>query len=97
MKLFVGDESWVFDVDDILLSELFAIKSASGLGLKAFIDGISEMDPIALQIMVWLCKTRAGQHLDPSSINFRLGDMRMENDDPAPLEPTTSGNDATPT
>ncbi len=93
LRITLGDESWEFDEEEIYLDELFAIKSATGLSGTGFGQGINDMDPAALQGLIWLLRRRTGVQQDIKSINFRIGDLKAT---PIP-EPDESEDEANPT
>jgi hypothetical protein len=74
----LGPDTWVFDEDALSLNDAFAIKQASGLNLGPFLQGIYELDPLALQTLIWFLRrpTEPGLPLTAVTIN-RIGDLRM--------------------
>ena len=98
----LGDQSWTFDENEITLRDAFAIKATSGLSMKPFIAGIDEMDPLALQTLVWFCKFKAGDSTERALVDFKLADLALEDvpaGPPAVADPaaTNSGTDETTT
>jgi len=94
MKIKLGDESWDFDPQELTLREAFAIKSAIGLNFRPFLNGMMEMDPDCLQMLLWLVRTRNGERIDRTSIDFPLAQLQIEvtGDDP---EGQASSSEAT--
>ena len=85
----------VFDFQKLTVFDGIQLKAKSGLTIKQFVDGLSEMDAAALQALVWLLRTRQGAVTELHAINFALGDLSME-EEPDPTE-ETSGSDAAAT
>lgn len=97
VRVTVGEESYVFDRDALTLTDVYAIKSASGLNLNPFLNGLGDGDPAALQTLVWFLRHKDGKQGDRLQIDFKLGDFDMEALDDAESDPTeasTSSGDA---
>src|SRR5664280_199273 len=85
----LDDGKWEFDERKLELKDAFAIKSATGLNLKPFMQGIADMDPLCLQGLVWFVQRtdRPGQRLE--DINFKIVDLTLEQvEDAEPVDPT---------
>ena len=103
----LGTERWEFDPEALMLSDLFAIKSATGLDGAAFNRGLSTVDPAAYQGLVWWLRMRAGNAQDIKTIDFPVNDLLVtdapgvdEPEDPtaAVSEPDeTATSDSSPT
>lgn len=103
MSLFftVGGTEYEFDQNKLALVEAIAVKKAAGLTVKAFQEGLTEMDPESLQAMVWLAKKRAGEAVRLQDVDFDVVDlcqtMRYEapegESDPPSGQPTPTGSD----
>lgn len=78
LQVKVGSESYVFDRDALTLTDLYAIKSASGLDLNPFLQGIGDGNPVSLQTLVWFVRHKAGIQGDRLQIDFRIGDFDLE-------------------
>ena len=79
IHVWLGDQDLgEFDFQKFTNSEAYLVENASGLTTKAFFDGIGEMRAIAMQTFVWLLKRRQGQIVDRASIDFAIGDLRLE-------------------
>jgi hypothetical protein len=72
MSLFftLDDTEYEFDQNRLALAEAVAVKVESGLTIKAFQEGLAEMDPYALKAMVWLAKCRAGVKTRYTDVEF---------------------------
>lgn len=91
---------WEIDEAELDLRDAFAVKAASGLTMPAMLAGSGEMDPLALQALVWFCRTKydgeAGLLL--STVDFRLMDLELsqdtpeEDDEPDPTPGTESSS-----
>jgi hypothetical protein len=96
VHVWLGDEDLgKFDFQRISISEGFLIENESGLSVKAFLEGLSEMRAAATQTFVWLLKFRKGERVDRKSLVFDYGDLRME-EEPDPT-PASSGEGDAPT
>lgn len=104
MSLFftVDGTEYEFDQNKLALAEAIAIKKATGLTVVGFQSGLKEMDPEALQAMVWLAKRRAGMATRLQDVDFDVVDlcatMRYEappdaTADPQSGQPTQTGSD----
>lgn len=78
VKVNVGTESYIFDRNDLSLTDLYAIKAASGLNANPFLQGVAEADPLALQTLVWFCRYKAGIQQDRLQVEFKMGDYSIE-------------------
>lgn len=100
----LGDEDLgTFDFEKLTVFDAIQLKAKSQLSTKEFIDGLAQMDGLAMQALVWLLRTRKGAVTELHSINFAIGDLHMEEEtvtDPATgqevaVDPTTpSSGDA---
>lgn len=72
MSLFftLDGAEYEFDQNKLALGEAIAVKKSSGLTVKAFQEGLVEMDPEALQAMVWLARRRAGEAVRLQDVEF---------------------------
>jgi hypothetical protein len=101
----LGDERYVFDDQSLTLADAFAIKSASGLDLVPFQNGLNTMSPLSLQTLIWWLRQKNGRPEDIRTIDFKIADLRVdeiEDDEPDPTgsgsEPDeTSTSDSSPT
>jgi hypothetical protein len=90
--VYLADEDLgIFDENKFTLEDAFTIKASSGLDIKAFNQGIVQMNPLALQTFVWWLKHRKGETVDRASIDFNVADLRLE-EEPDPTQATTSGS-----
>lgn len=104
MSLFftVDGTEYEFDQNKLALAEAIAIKKVTGLTVVGFQSGLKEMDPEALQAMVWLAKRRAGMATRLQDVDFDVVDlcatMRYEAPpdaaDPPSGQPTQTGSDS---
>lgn len=86
----LGSESWVLDEDEITVEDGIALKYATGLNVVPMLQGVAEWDGEAMRALVWFLRFKAGEQVSPKSINFRLMDLRMEQ------EPDPTEGDGTP-
>jgi hypothetical protein len=85
----LGEGKWEFNERELDLKAAFAIKAATGLNLKPFMQGIADMDPLCLQGLVWFVQRtdKPAQRLE--DVNFRIVDLTLEQiDDAEPVDPT---------
>lgn len=91
-----------FDPNTLDLDEAKTIKKVSGLTVRRFQEGMQDLDADALQAMVWLTKTRAGEAVRFADIKFDIipliSSFRQEvppgePGDPPVGQPTTAGSD----
>lgn len=60
IKLKVQGEEYLFDEESMLMAEARAIKKLTGMTPLRWQEGLNEMDPDAIQVLVYLVKKRAG-------------------------------------
>lgn len=98
----VAGTEYEFDQNKLALIEAIAIKKAIGLTVKSFQEGLQEMDPEALQAMVWLARKRAGEAIRLQDVDFDVvalcSTLRYVDDpgvesDPPSGQPTPTGSD----
>ncbi len=93
VKVKLRDQEWVFDVK-MTLAEAFALKQAMGLTPQEFLRGQADMDPSAIQALIWLCRRRAGENIRPDEVDLEFdlfGDeFSMEDVSPPTQEDETS-------
>lgn len=89
----LGDEHWEFDPEALMLSDLFAIKAASGLDGVGFEHGLNRADPAAYQALIWWLRRRSGEQVDIKTIDFPVSALRLE----APPEAADEGEPENPT
>lgn len=92
----LGDDEWFFDEEALTLREYFVIKAASGLGRVAFLEGILDEDPAALQVLVWFLRLRAEPHLHLGSVDFRPAALTVRPAVEAPPDPTPAAPEPPP-
>lgn len=77
-RVTVGTESYLFDRNALTLTDLYAIKSASGLDFNPFLAGIGEGNPTSLQTLVWFLRHKAGIQGDRLQVDFSIGEFSLE-------------------
>lgn len=84
-----GEDMGLFLPGRIDLTAAFALKATSGLNPLKVIEGLSELDPVALQAVAWFLTTHTfdettqrykptGVNCDASTLNFALDDLETE-------------------
>jgi hypothetical protein len=87
----LGDSKWEFNERELDIKGAFAIKAATGLNLKPFMQGIADMDPACLQGLVWFVQRADKPNQRPEDINFKIVDLKLEqveDAEPVPVDPT---------
>jgi len=89
-----GEDLGEFNPGKLDLKQAFAIKSTTGLTPRALLEGIGDLDPAAMQALVWFLKFRVGENVDLASINFAYEDLEVKPAEEAPKgEAASSGNE----
>ena len=97
MHVRLGDEDLgSFDFQKLTVFDTIQLKAKSGLSTKEFINGLSDLDGVAMQTLVWLLRTRKGEQVELHAINFAIGELDIQ-DEPDPTTETPSGSDAAST
>ncbi|MBI1757975.1 MAG: hypothetical protein HYR62_01885 [Actinobacteria bacterium] len=74
LRITLGEKVLDFDDNRLLNTEAIALRKVSGLTVDEFLHGISEFDPVALTVLVWLARRRAGESdLRFSDVEFDMG------------------------
>jgi hypothetical protein len=88
MKFRVDGQMYDFDQSRITVKEAMLIKTATGYGLKTFLEGLEDGDPFSITSIVWLARIRDGEKtLKFDEIDFNLIDFEAEDSDPDPTQP----------
>lgn len=98
--VFIGEEDLgIFDENKFTVSDAIIVKNATGgvngLTVKAFFSGLEQMDPHALQALIWFQRFKLGQQVHISTIDFNVAELRLD-DEPDPTQAAT-GIDETST
>ncbi|GAA1701643.1 hypothetical protein [Fodinicola feengrottensis] len=65
-------KTYDFDPEDIDVKQGIAIQYGTGMTLKAFNDGIQEVDVHAWQALMWLMKNQNGEQCNIQDLNFKV-------------------------
>lgn len=89
-----GMGEWVLDENTLDLRDAFAIKATASMTIPQVLGGVVQMDPLAMQVLVWFLRMKAGDTVPLESINFRLADLdleqgEVEQEDDGEKDPTT--------
>lgn len=97
-KITVEGSVYEFDGDRMLLAEAREIKVFTKMTVPVWSRGIDEMDPDAIQSLIYLAKKRAGETLRYSDLDtLDLADITLEPmEEEAEGEPEASAVDPTP-
>ncbi|MEU2340067.1 hypothetical protein ABZ608_42180 [Streptomyces sp. NPDC013172] len=99
-KLTVAGDVYEFDGDRMLLAEAREIKKFTGMTIPKWSMGIDEMDPDAIQSLIYLAKKRAGESLrysDLDSLDFADIELEPMDDEEAGEEPEAEQQAVDPT
>ncbi len=95
-RVTLNDKTWVFDEAELTVSDAFLIKEGTRLNTKPFFEGLTEMDPVSLRGLVWFLRRKDGEHIDIESVDFKLADLQVDQDeDPTAADATSSESAAT--
>lgn len=72
MLVHFEDTDYQFELEDIDVSQARYIKRQTGLSIKAFLDGLGEIDPDCVVAAYWLMKAQNGTVVDMNKVNFKL-------------------------
>lgn len=75
MKFTYQGRVYEYEQDRLPLTEAVLIKKLTGMGVRAFMDGMKEFDPDAFKILVFLALRRAGEVPVWDSIDFDVFDF----------------------
>lgn len=94
----LGDEDLgIFDEKKFALSDAILVKNATGgqagFTIKQFFTGIQDMDPYALQALVWFLRFKQGSQTHISTIDFNIAELALE-EVPDPTVARTGSDDA---
>jgi hypothetical protein len=64
-------QRWLFDEEQYTLADYFVLKAATGLGRAAFLTGVLDEDPAALQALIWFLRRKDEPDLALEAVNFR--------------------------
>jgi len=88
MKFRVDGRMYEFDQSRITIKEAMQIKTATGYGLKTFMEGLQDGDPFSIASLVWLARIRDGDTgLKFDDVDFNLIDFEAENVEEDPMLP----------
>ena len=88
----------VLDERRLTISDGYLIQNATGgWPLKKFFEGIQDIDPKALQALVWFLRFKKGQQVRIESVDFNILDLDAEDVDVVDPTPVPAGTDETST
>lgn len=82
MKVKVEGVTYDYDASRLLISEAMEVKQRVGMNLTTWQQGLADLDPAAVKMLVFLLKRRAGEQPDWETLDFDLGGMEMLDDEP---------------
>lgn len=98
IRVTVEGVAYDFDGDHVLLAEARELKTYTKLTLPRWNQGLDEMDPDAVQFLIFLAKKRAGESLRYSDLDtLDFADIDLELVEPEPDEPENAGEAAAAT
>lgn len=77
MKVRIEDSFYDFDQSRLMLKEAMAVKTYTGLSLQDWMKSLEDFDPPAVAALVWILRTRAGEEVRYSEIDFNLADFEI--------------------
>lgn len=82
----VDPRVWTVDLlDDIRASEYIAMGKVSGIkGFQSLMNGITDIDPLAIKALLWLMLKRTMSTLAWDSLDFTLGEIEITDPDLTP-------------
>jgi len=82
----VDPKVWTVDLlDGIRASEYIAMQQKSGIkGFQALMNGIEDIDPLAIKALLWLLLKRTMSTLSWDSLDFTLGEVEITEPDEDP-------------
>lgn len=80
MRIKVEDTTYDFEPGSVTVREAIALKAHTGMALKAWQAGLSEVDGMAFLGLVWLLKTRAGEPVVFDDLDFAIDALDMDED-----------------
>lgn len=84
----VNGETLKFDADTMMLSEAKGLEAVTGMTVKEWADGITEVNLTAIQGLVWLLYRRSGRTTAWDDIDFDLNAIDIKDDDAPEVDPT---------
>lgn len=80
----IGDEDILFDPGKILLSEALAIEDKFDLTWPQVVVGVNVARMKAVAAVVWVMRKRISPTLQPSDVEFNIGDLEILDPDKMP-------------
>lgn len=87
MKIKVDGQDYEYDENRLMLTEAMEIQEKTGLNLKRWQAGLSEMDAYAVKALLYLLKKRAGESPDWQTLDCNIAAIDF-GDDEEPASPT---------
>lgn len=72
MNVYFDDQQYVFDLDEIDVSQARYVKRKFGMTLMDLEEGLDRADPECLVALYWLMLAQNGKVVDPDKVNFKL-------------------------
>lgn len=72
MRFTVNGTTYDYDGGRLSVAEAILVLEKTGLGVKAFMSGLSDMNPLALKAVVLLAMQRAGEKVSWDGLDFDL-------------------------
>ena len=100
MKITVDGQVFDYDASRLLNTEAIALQRVMGMPVPDWTKAMQKGDAIALTGLVWLLWRRAGRDVPFDDVEFDLGSIEVEDDEPVPAVEKPKGparKAATPT
>ena len=75
LTIHFGGRDWEYDEDHIGVMQAMAFHSVHGLTLRAWMDGMKDLDPRAIQCTYWLMLQQAGEQKPLKDLDFDAMDF----------------------
>jgi hypothetical protein len=84
VKVTIDGQVYDYQADRLMLTEAMEIQEKTGLNLRRWQQGLSEMDAYAVKALAYLLKKRAGETPDWDTLDFDLAGLDIDDEDPDP-------------
>jgi len=84
VKITVDGQVFDYDAGRLLNTEAIALQRVMGMPVADWTKAMQKGDALALTGLVWLLWRRAGREVPFDDVEFDLGSIEVEDDEPAP-------------
>ena len=101
MKMTIDGQAFDYDPTRLMNTEAMALQKVTGMSVPEWSKALQSGDAYAMTGLVWLLWRRNGREVAFDEVEFDLGSVVVEDDEPAPVEAApakgTAKRAATPT